>query len=307
MASYISSFITWLTSRPEPTPAGNQSGSPPPPAPSNPTFAAPTSGSAPALPTNTSPLSIKNRWLDSPEYHYYLGRLEAKDYPPPQLVENDRVRYVLAKRDMTFGHCFFRSSRDVTATTHMLTSPSSLLRTRLPALPPHVASQVLEAAQYYYCIGSQAERGGPYERGGRRCGGDADFVYLTTRPIRSPLLKPVRRIAFELSSGDQGWSDLAYRLKGTYEGCNSWLEVSIRREAGRKGSGCAEIDGRRWLITENVHAKRVLTRHLVFFESGHEMLDLLRPGDRLEIRVRTRYQGWVNVVSYAKCWIMVAT
>lgn len=137
---------------------------------------------------------------------------------------------------------------------------------------------------------------------------NAGIIYLTTTPIDSPLLYPVRRIVFKVKSHDQGWSNYP-EDHGTYN--NSWTWVCVSKVNDSETATMTTSDGRQndtnsVRLFTNVHAGRGYSTHEIEWSVDSEEKEIrdfvrnLKRGDQLQIGIWARFAGWQNHIQSAQ-------
>jgi hypothetical protein len=208
---------------------------------------------------------------------------------------------------MTNQDPFSRPTRfDIAAVLHLLSSPTSPLLGHLPLLPPELALDIIDLAQYWktlhVSLGPDAETSVSAHEGSR--------VLLRTPPI--PTSKDgrggrIRRVDFRTVSHDQGWS--SYQdLQGTYDGSYTWFEAAFisSRPLLMGGGDDDDEQSERLIISRNIHASREWKEHNLSLGADHPILQKAKPGQQMALIARAMYGRWVNHIKEAEVTIYLS-
>lgn len=180
-------------------------------------------------------------------------------------------------------------------------------------LLPELVPQILDEAEYW--LKSTTERSGKVAVSDRSHRlpmlEQAGLHYLSSEPIgdeRLRILKPIRKVAFTITSKDQGVSDYP-SYHGTYEQSYTWFEAVTR---GRDVIEATRDQSRR--IITNVHAGKEYKTHVVTWRYNAEneeerewVTTNLKKGRQVDITVWARFPGWTNNVGSARIDVFTAT
>ncbi|KAF7181190.1 hypothetical protein CNMCM7691_000319 [Aspergillus felis] len=132
------------------------------------------------------------------------------------------------------------------------------------------------------------------------------FRYLSSAPIgvhHKSEVYPVRKIAFTITSKDQGWSSYP-ESHGTYDNSWTWFEAVVRSES-------RPMRQKRRIVS-NVHAGKDYKTHVVTWsadatdEEDRMFVKSIRRGDYIDLTVWAAFSGWENHVASARIDIFTA-
>ncbi|KZT09292.1 uncharacterized protein LAESUDRAFT_723026 [Laetiporus sulphureus 93-53] len=127
------------------------------------------------------------------------------------------------------------------------------------------------------------------EQGTKKCvvqgkgdGEERELLCLTTSNISGRAHNPLRKVIFKITSHDQGWRNQS--------GSWTWFEAGCYRDSH-------ELSRR--IITYNVPASSFPHVHIKVWECGADAgtkiwMEQFKPGDRLSIFAKARFNTWVN-------------
>lgn len=135
--------------------------------------------------------------------------------------------------------------------------------------------------------------------------------------VQSNLPSPVRRIVFRTVSHDQGWCTFCQELIGSYQDSDTCFEADIRLQQNSNPKISDQKDHnpcpKRRLIQKNARAcgeYRLHTNVWDYRNSQPEMrewMNLLGPGDVLQVFAKAAGQGWANYVKSVEVEIYCET
>ncbi|KAB2099841.1 hypothetical protein AG0111_0g11852 [Alternaria gaisen] len=107
-------------------------------------------------------------------------------------------------------------------------------------------------------------------------------------------LRTIKGIVFHTISHDQGWSDNAESLGGTYNFSHSWLEVRVKFAEGKTADSFHGQN--RHALQHNVHASRDWRWHRNIWDvndpTRQRWLKNLSPDDTIQVFAKAKYPGW---------------
>ncbi|KAL8962117.1 MAG: hypothetical protein Q9193_001437 [Seirophora villosa] len=194
-------------------------------------------------------------------------------------------------------------SRDRHWTTHVsnLTALFCLSRPSppRPALPPEIILQILAHPTRWLLGRSQSST--------HILVSEQQKPIITLPPFSAEDLHWLRRVVFRFRSRDQGYSWDSPN-HGTYNASWTWFEAVVP-EQREDGVGAADVppdsDGvrKRWELQRNRHAGTQFEDYEIVFEQGDtsmmELKEVMRVGDRLELRACAAFPAWENRVEEA--------
>ncbi|SCV71993.1 BQ2448_4687 [Microbotryum intermedium] len=183
-------------------------------------------------------------------------------------------------------------------------------------LPRELALYIVDLAEYWPLQVSQTQAHVIVRASSARL---ASASVLISSPIPAvPSQHPVRRIRITTESRDQGFSSFP-ELHGTREGSSSWFELAlIRPNSATPSSDAPErftpppITGPSscpsqpyGIVTShrihyNIHASRTFESHMETLETGLDIVDQARAGDRLVLYACAQYPAWTNECRMAR-------
>ncbi|KAL0488666.1 hypothetical protein AKO1_008827 [Acrasis kona] len=177
---------------------------------------------------------------------------------------------------------------DVLQVVEMLTQTGRYEQSRvLCPIPLDIVINILEFANYTASIT------GENAQSFREVNANHNYLSIKaptgTSPITGEPFK-ITKIAFEVSSHDQGWSDVREH-HGTYNGSYTYGEISLLRNN--------EEVGNRTRCYTNLTATSSWQLHKKDFFMDSDFIKSIQPGDEIAVFLRSEYPGWCNFTNFA--------
>ncbi|KAI9893806.1 MAG: hypothetical protein M1814_005359 [Vezdaea aestivalis] len=259
------------------------------------------------LMNDTSPLPVADaKSLDTDDFDLIHGLAGMQTSPHVY-----RYNLEVNKPLLTLDRCkwLYPSIEDV--------SKVRLLLSRLPivdnqsstsTLPPSCVDSILDFAGYIASFKT--------ETSGISSVRDSCDRQICTRPIRSPLEYPLRRVTFDIVSRDQGWSGEDPATRGTYTASYTWFQAQLYQgEKPGATETCLPCDRKPWeeLVSDTNH--KILknrqsagrSRHVIILDEDHPIVEEARRGNFVAIYAGACFGGWTNHVESITILLSVAT
>jgi hypothetical protein len=106
--------------------------------------------------------------------------------------------------------------------------------------------------------------------------------------------RPVQKIIFRTVSHDQGWSGEPY-WHGKYAHTWTWFDAAILPA----GELHLPANATQRFIQSNAHAVKEWRKHTNIWDwrsPQRDFLEMLKPGDEVQVYPKARFAGWMNWV-----------
>lgn len=165
-----------------------------------------------------------------------------------------------------------------------------------PRLPAELIFQIL-ALPSRWVFHSRKSLSAPASIGSR----EEERIVVKTDPFNLKDITLARKIIFEFTSKDQGWSSHP-QDRGSYRGSWTWMDVGIVHD-GQKRLKAGDADGELqecvYASQRNRHASSEWESYRIELETGHEIFEDLQDGDSVVLWAKARFPGWTNYVQEA--------